>query len=393
MANSFTRRVHLENLLVGLSYFCILLLRGRVALDRIPADQGYGVFESARLGFSLDSFAVPYLNVVSQSVPHLVSYFPVSYHAVVGALIVHACWTACALVISHSFRQLTSSRMIPYLAGLCLVLLPHASESALGNPGLIGFALVSSMFVVTSIPTVMARNFQLPLTMAIFSGFTSPLGFLAIVPILYRLLKYRRIGKNELVVAGILITSLIANLTIVGVSQSAEGRDGTVTRPWGGMGLFWWSGLIGPLIGSFGLLFLISVSRRFLESQADAAVTLSLGSLATSCLAFVLGGIADRYLIAPVTLICLAIVAFGLAVPTTVWTQTLPRIAVVLVATCWLIAVVNWFPASWYLTSGPTWSSEVRRARAVCAETSTGQVELAISPHSTHALSCKYLLP
>lgn len=393
MLRSLSQRTITRNALFGLSCFSILLLRGRDALDRIPADQGYGIFESARSSPSLDSFTVPYLNLVSQSVPYLVSRFPISFHAVVGALVVHACWTLCALVISHSFCEVTRSRLIAYLAGLCLVLVPHASESALGNPGLIGFALVTSMFVVTSIPTVIERRLRLPLAMAILSGFTSPLGFLAIVPILYRLVKYRRVGKNELVVAGILFSSLIANLTTVGISQSAEGRDGTVMRPWGGMGLFWWSGLIGPLIGSLALLLFILVSRRLLQSQADAAVTLSLGSLATSCLAYLLGGIADRYFIAPVTLICLATIALGLAVPTTVWTQSLPRIVLGILMACWLIAVAKWFPASWYLTSGPTWSSEVRRARAECSNTSKSQVELAISPVGTHALSCQYLLP
>jgi hypothetical protein len=229
--------------------------------------------------------------------------------------------------------------------------------------------------------------------MALLTGLTSPLGFLATIPIFYRLLKYRRIGKNELAVVGALLASLIANLAIVGVSQSAEGRDNTVTRPWAGMGWFWWSGLIGPLIGSIALLFFVFVFRRFLQSQADAAVTLSLGSLATSSLAYVLGGIADRYFIAPVTLTCIAIIALGLAVPTTVWAKTLPRIVVGLVMACWLIAVVKWFPASWYLTGGPTWSSEVRRARAECTQTSNSQVDLAISPSGTHTLLCQYLLP
>jgi hypothetical protein len=228
--------------------------------------------------------------------------------------------------------------------------------------------------------------------MALLTGLTSPLAFLATIPIFYRLLKYRRIGKNELAVVGALLASLIANLTIVGVSQSVEGRNG-ITRPWSGMGLFWWSGLIGPLIGSLALFFFAFVSRRFLKSQADEAVTLSMGSLATSCLAYMLGGIGDRYFIAPVTLICIAIIALGLAVPTTVWAKTLPRIVVGLVMACWLIAVVKWFPASWYLTGGPTWSSEVRRARAECTQTSNSQVDLAISPSGTHTLSCTYLLP
>jgi hypothetical protein len=249
------------------------------------------------------------------------------------------------------------------------------------------------MFVVTSISPAVETNLRLPLTMALLTGLTSPLGFLATIPIFYRLLKYRRIGKNELVVVGALLASLIANLAIVGVSQSAEGRDNTVTRPWAGMSWFWWSGLIGPLIGSIALLFFVFVFRRFLQSQADAAVTLSLGSLATSSLAYVLGGIADRYFIAPVTLTCIAIIALGHAVPSTIWTQTLPRTAVGLLMACWLVAVVKWFPAGYYLTSGPTWSSEVRRARTVCVETSKNEVDLAISPNGTHTLSCTYLLP
>ena len=33
-----------------------------------------------------------------------------------------------------------------------------------------------------------------------------------------------------------------------------------------------------------------------------------------------------------------------------------------------LTATVKWFGASWFLTSGPTWSSEIERARALCLQ-------------------------
>ena len=56
-----------------------------------------------------------------------------------------------------------------------------------------------------------------------------------------------------------------------------------------------------------------------------------------------------------------------------------------------LTPTVKWFEAGWYLTSGPTWTSEVDRAKLFCAERPNSVVELFVSPDSSAVVSCDRL--
>lgn len=382
----------LTALVVWLSYLFILVARGRHALDRVPADQGYGIFESARQGFEVDAFTVPYINLVSQSIPYVIAPLPIATHAVAASLLVHTIWAICALIIFHSYRLASLSLVSAYLAGLALVLVPYASESSLGNPGLVGFALLTASVTISSMSLVIMRAPRASATFGLIVGLTSPLGFLAVIPIVFRLLRHRGLSREEWIFVGPVLLSFVINLGVVGFTEAKSGRDSKTLIMWEGAGAFWWSGWLGPSLISLIVLLFSLIFRRKLNEIGDTAVGLALASVCIAVAAYYLGGIGDRYFIAPAALAALSLLALSLAVPRArSWTSA-RQVVVPTVTLLLLVPSAKWFSASWYLTSGPTWSSEVRRAESLCRSDSVSEVDLSVSPSSNHNLSCNFLL-
>ena len=370
----------------------ILVTRGRLAIDRMPSDQGYGIFESARQGFQVDAFTVPYINFLTQSIPYFITPLPIAAHAVAASLLVHTIWAACALIIFCSFRLSTSSLLSAYVAGLALVLVPYASESSLGNPGIVGFALLTTSVVISAMSFVIKKAPRASAAFGLVTGLTSPIGFLAVVPPVFRLLRHRVLSREEWIFVGAVLLSLAANLGVVGLTGATSGRGAKVLFLWNGAGAFWLSGWLGPPLISLAILMFSILFWKKLKDVVDVAVGLALASVCIAAASYNLGGIADRYFIAPAALAALSVLTFLLALPRT---QSWSSVKLVLVPTVSLLLSVpaaKWFSASWYLTSGPTWSSEVRRAESLCRSASVSQVELRISPSGTHTLSCNYLI-
>ncbi|NBQ45926.1 MAG: hypothetical protein EBU37_07705 [Actinobacteria bacterium] len=56
-----------------------------------------------------------------------------------------------------------------------------------------------------------------------------------------------------------------------------------------------------------------------------------------------------------------------------------------------MVPVVKWFEAGWYLTSGPTWTSQVDKASEICDENPTAIVELRVSPSGYSEVSCSQI--
>jgi len=379
------------SLVVWLSYFLILVTRGRFALDRIPSDQGYGIFESARQGFRVEVFLVPYMNLITQSIPYLIAPLPISTHAVAASLLVHAIWATCGLIIFLCFRLIVSSLTIACLAGLAMILVPYMSESSLGNPGMVGFALLTTSIVISAIPSVIRSAPRTSTTIGLIAGLTSPLGFLAVIPTLFRALRHRILSGKEWTFVMAVLLSLFVNIGLIGVTGAASGRGNKVLVVWSGAGAFWWSGLLGPPAIAVGVLLFLFIRRR-LNDLADTAVGLALGSVSTATLAYYLGGIADRYFVTPAALAALSVLVLILSMPETRHSSLIRWIAVPGVSLLLMVPAAKWFSAGWYLTSGPTWSSEVERAESICRSASVTQVQIQISPSGTHSLRCSYLV-
>lgn len=116
---------------------------------------------------------------------------------------------------------------------------------------------------------------------------------------------------------------------------------------------------------------------------------LSVTTFFLSLASYILGGIADRYFVAPMTLSWLAS-----ALLLRQMTVTIPRVGKLLAVTALLLFVVptvKWFRAGWYLTSGRTWSDQIYDARNFCSTSKTLDFEVSFSPLRTERLECTYL--
>jgi hypothetical protein len=112
-------------------------------------------------------------------------------------------------------------------------------------------------------------------------------------------------------------------------------------------------------------------------------------AVATSIVSYRMGGIGDRYFVVPMTL---ALIAATLITGSLPYRQPFAGKVVVLAAlSVLLVPTVKWFSASWYLTSGPTWSSEVRRVTGICTDLQRSTVDLSVSPDGTNELECEYV--
>ena len=103
----------------------------------------------------------------------------------------------------------------------------------------------------------------------------------------------------------------------------------------------------------------------------------------------ILGGIADRYFVAPMTLSWLAS-----ALLLRQMTVTIPLVGKLLVVTAlllFLVPTVKWFRAGWYLTSGRTWSDQIYDARYFCDTFKIIDFEVSFSPHGTERYECTFL--
>lgn len=371
----------------------VLIIRGFSALNRVPADQGYGIYLNARedldlrfvLGFN------DYLNFGARLIPTVVGQLPIDWHAVAGTLLTHTVWATCSAVIFAAFRAEHFSRSSATLMSLALLLSPHASESSLGNPGTLGFPLLVALVCVCSAKSFVNRQPIGSIAFAAFVGLTTPFAILAAVPILIRLCTTRSVDRPERKVLVTLSTCLLLNVFAVGISGVLTGNDAKDYTPWDGMGLFWWSGLLAAPVVSVICISLALIMYKKHAVLAIHSLSLALTALILHFALYYLGGIADRFFVAPLSLTTMSVVVmvnllrFGRS---PVMRIALPLL--VLFATA--IPTVKWFFAGWYLTSGPTWTSEVQRATKMCNDEISKTVGLSISPNDVQELSCDYLL-
>jgi len=151
------------------------------------------------------------------------------------------------------------------------------------------------------------------------------------------------------------------------------------------MGLFWWSGLLGPITLSILVLVVITTLYAAKRDMNDTAIVLGFMAILVTVASYQMGGIADRYFVAPMTL---AVIAAILVIRSANIPTGVKRLASIVGLTVLLIPSVKWFSMGWYMTGGPTWAHEVRRADELCTRSSKGDVEIALTPSGTVTLGC-----
>ena len=369
----------------------ILFTRSLNAFNRLPADPGYSyVEEASNQGIASLAIGDPYFHIAARTLAWLTSFAPLEWHAIVLSTLVHLVWAGCAVCIAYLVYFEAIPRWVAGLAGLLLICAPHASESSLGNVGNVKWPLLAAAIVLCSSSRVTTLSRTGPIALLIVTGLTNPISLLCVFPLIRLGLNEKAVRRQLLPLALVILATTALQLAKVGVSAASSGRDARVSEPWNGMGIFWWSGLVGPIIIALVSLAISLVSRSRNYSPSNMATNLGMISVILAAVSYRLGGIADRYFVAPLTL---SLVSCLLALSESQTLNERVRL-VVLTATAVMVLVpsLKWFSASRYLTSGPTWSAEVQSARDLCRESTQSNVSLEVAGGSTVELDCEYVL-
>jgi len=375
----------------AVAYFLVLLARSRESMAYLPSDPGYGyIYAASRNGVTALVQGDPYFHLVARLLAWIDLWFPLATQAIVLAVMVHLVWTLSAVTIANVLWTETGSRVISVLAGLLLVTAPHASESSLGKVGNVKWPLLAASLVICSSAEYLStKSHFIPIFIAA-TGLTNPLTVLCLVPLA---MSWRSHAQHRKVILGIgiLVAVLLStNIVKLGVGNAASGRDSKVTLPWAGMGLFWWSGLVGPILVSGASLLIALILHKRKPHLCGLIIRLSVTVIALQITSYQLGGIADRYFVAP-----LAISLIGASLCCLVYSQLTSRLfplAVLALAGAVVIPSAKWFSSGWYLTSGATWRDGVTIAKITC-ESDTSQVAaLPVSPDSSEEIDCNYIL-
>ena len=130
----------------GIIYLVLIFARDWKALNRIGADTGYSyvpVADRYNLWVLFKPFP-EYFEISGRAIAEIVAIFPIRYHAIASSSVVNLVWVLLALMIAIVVAEETENRIVASLAGLVLILIPHAMESSLGNIGMIKFPMTAA---------------------------------------------------------------------------------------------------------------------------------------------------------------------------------------------------------------------------------------------------------
>lgn len=372
------------------SSLLILLGRTRNSLPRLPSDPGYSYIADAAMSGLLSLVeGDPYFHVAARFLAWLTSWFPLSTQALVLASLVHLVWAGCATAIALVVKLESKSTSMAVLAGMLLVTAPHASESSIGNVGNVKWPLLTSLLVICSSDRAVRHFRGLSITMMVLVGLSNPLTVLCVVPLAALSYRTRAISARAVQLGGLCLLMFIIQVIQVGGSAVLSGQSARVARPWDGMGTFWWSGWLGPVIVSFFIIVLHLLVVEFVGVFSRFESLLAITAFVAAIASYLMGGIGDRYFVLPMTisLIALLVTIRELRTP-----NQLKRVVFGLALIAIVVPTTKWFNAGWYMTGGPTWHSEVERANTMCNTQSFPTVQLALSPDGSVELPCEYVL-
>ena len=378
----------------GFLYVLIIFARDWKAINRIGADTGYTYVPDAVNG-NLSVLLKPfpeYFEISGRATAEIVALFPIRYHAIASSSVVNLVWVALALFIFAMIYQETNNRVLASGAGLVLIVIPHAMESSLGNIGMIKFPLTAAVAIAFCSTRAIIKYPKLITLVVLLAGLSQPILFVTALPLVWFFWSQDRdLRRKVTTLLAVVFGTLIIQVLKVGVSAAARGRSGSrVMSLWPGMGLFWYSGIFFPILFCLIIIIVNSLSPFRNSRYNKLRFMLCASTIALSASSYVLGGIADRYFVAPMTLawICGLLLLHDLIIVF----NKLKIYALAISLMFVVVPVAKWFEAGWFLTTGPTWTSEVDRGREICATQLESEIELFVSPNSSAIVECSQLI-
>lgn len=373
----------------------LLFLRTQNSINRFPSDPGYDLILQARLEKGIQTFSTsnwPYFYVIPRAFIDFLVIAPMRFEAVILGSLMNLVWIGSAYVIFRTVLSQTKNLMLSVISGMLLILSPVAMESSLISYGNVKWPLTVALACVFCAPSLLRERFKSVLLAVFLIGMSTPMVIFCVFPIVYWTTR-KEIGRKTATATFslIAITTLFQILASGGFSRAAQGWSDDRIFSLDGLGLFWMYGQLAPLMISVVTAVIILAKRIRGEPTSSFSLCLTVTSVCILVSSFYLGGIADRYFVAPLVLSSIGFVAI-------LWTKPLlgrlsinsVLLAGFLVAS--LIPAIKWFEAGWYLTSGPTWSTEIEKARDFCLSGSAQKATLSLSPSGEVEVDCSLIL-
>ena len=387
----------LRRLLVSILYGVVAFGRIINSFGKFASDPGYDfLLLIERDGLkSLISGSEGYIQIGPRLLAIFARFFPIEQQAVVLNITVTLVVIMIALLIFEAVLAQFDKISLAVVAGLAFLVIPSAAESTVGNYGSIKWPLVAGLGVVLACRKFIDMNFLITLVLVIVVGFCSPLAIAVSLPLgAYAYSEFGQVEKSfRYLFATSLTVTLIQFLYWLSSGDGAQIYGGKVPyRPWPGMGWFWYSIWLTPLIFGLSVLIVFAVIHRFSSMKLDiASIWLALSSLGVSFATYVSTGIKDSTAVAGQSLAWIAVITtMFYFIPGLPW--HLVRIGMFgLLSTFFVVSTVKWYPASWYLANGEKWSVLVKQAKIDCSNENVEFAKLKLLLAETE-LSCSMFL-
>jgi hypothetical protein len=369
-----------------MGFVLVVIVRGWSGLDQIPSDPGYDYIQD-RVQNGIRTIEVqPYLYIDQSLLASIASLVPLSAQGIVLALATHVIWAVCSLVVFCVLKRHAFGTVFSFIGGLLLVTTPWAAQSVIGNYGNVRWPIFVAATVIIS-AEVAHRHSRVLLTLAaaVAATFSNPLHPLLLVPLIIGMGLTPSKQRRGLAVTAIPLTfGFVFNLVIAGTN----GHSAKLKSFWDDAGLFWVSGQILPLATALTGLILLAMTLRYADERSWFAINLYIMAVLVVATSYQLGGIADRYFVAPAALAAIGtlVMLHGKLRPSTKVTKILTVVIVILLA----VPTVRWFFVFPYLRSAPSWSRQVNLAQERCATFQIHSFKLLTSDgeSNTDPISC-----
>lgn len=365
--------------------FVICLARSGSAVDRLVPDPGIDFVTEAYSNNWLHTFSNVdgYLNFLPRFFGEVFTHFPLAGVAVISSVMTAAIWALCATFVWQAISAMNESKAVALLGSLSIPLIFAASESSINNLWNVKWILLPTLAIILTVPEMIRKRPIIVIFLVAITGLSH--AYIVIPALIFCVvLVLRRSASNaECRIAAVLIVmSIIQGVAFVLAADGFKkyGND-TVYLPWSGMGLFWYAVWLFPTLLSVTALSSIFVVSRRPWRTHQSMFLVSLYSLIFSTLSVAQFGIKDSPAVTTVGISVVAVI-LGLSALRT----KMPRFSV-LVSAGVLIAVgvlsVHYFPASWWIKSGPKWSTAVEIASKKCETDSLEMVKIETFMRST----------
>ncbi len=354
--------------IVGL-FVLIAMLRIRRSYDRMAPDPGFWFLEQVRENNFLHVFSNQdgFLHVAPRLCFEFVSLFPIQYQAIAGTIGMQAIFGGVAALVFFIVRIETSKFWLSLLAALMVVVVPAAGESTVGNLGSVKWPLTILLVFVLSSNRTMRTHSKLSVVCAILVGLSQPYSVLLILPALVN--RFWSKAKTSLTKTEwcVVVTGSFQFVVWFTSGVTLQKYGEPTYLPWPGMGAFWYSIWITPTLSALFVLLLTFLVYRKRVAFLEFELRLASATVLLAVVAYLQLGIKDSSSVAPqaVSWVALLLTIYRVG---GLFGKQIQRISTAILLVLVLTATFKWFGASWFLTSGPTWSSEIERTRDLCLQ-------------------------